>query len=75
MRRRGKLLLSPLLLRGTEANNDVGIGHLRRFLLFRMYAVGEGQGWVSEDYQLRQFEDGSILPEEEFQESLIGSCL
>lgn len=35
-----------------------------------MYAVGEGSGWVSEDYQFGKFEDGSVLSEEEFQESL-----
>ena len=40
-------------------------GYLGRFLLFRMYAVGEGSGRVSEDYQPGQFEDGSLLPEEE----------
>jgi hypothetical protein len=30
---------------------------------------------VSEDYQSGEFEDGSVLPEEEFQESLrFGGC-
>ena len=41
-------------------------GHLGRLLLLRVYAVGEGSGWVSEDYQSGEFEDGSVLPEEEF---------
>ena len=35
-------LSTPLLLRETEANDYVGTGHLGRFLLFRMYAAGEG---------------------------------
>ena len=34
-------------LRKPEANGDVGTGYLGRFLLFRMYPAGEGQGWVS----------------------------
>ena len=44
----------------------LGIGHLGRVLLLRVYAVGEGSGWVPEDYQSGEFEDGSVLPEEEF---------
>ena len=35
-------LPSPALLEESEANDDVGTGHLGRFLLFRMYAAGEG---------------------------------
>ena len=50
-----------------EADDAVwGTGHLGRVLLLRVYAVGEGSGWVPEDYQSGEFEDGSVLPEEEF---------
>lgn len=45
-------------------------GHLRRLLLLRVYAAGKRQGWLPEDYQPRQLEDGSLLPEEEFPEPL-----
>ena len=35
-----------------------------------MYAAGERSGWVSKNYKFGEFEDGFILSEEEFSESL-----
>jgi hypothetical protein len=36
-----------------------------------MYAIREGSRWLPEDYKPGKFQDGFILPKEEFSESLI----
>lgn len=41
-------------------------GYKRRLLLLRVHPARERQGWVSEDHKSGKFENGSVLPEEEF---------
>lgn len=50
--------------------SNTKIGDIRRILLFRMYTAGKRSRWMSEDYKFGEFENGFVLSEEDFSESL-----